>query len=293
MSEYNCLNQFFKLSKDSRFDAIELLVNELCDIGEAEVFVNIMDLHISQTGSDIVKNNEEIETLIPTKKESEVDKKPISVAAGNVGSKAKLFSCDNCDQQFNSAGSRYRHIRRVHLDKPYTCDICQKQWAFKTTLEDHKRFHTGERPYACSICGKTFFKSSHLKTHGLIHSERRLFFCDNCGKQFKSESYCITHMQTAHGGKKVLYSCEKCDKKFASQGSCRNHNRRVHEDYRPFICDVCLKPFASKADMEIHRRVHTGVRPYSCSTCGKTFNRNSYLEKHRKNYHPENNNNSG
>lgn len=56
----------------------------------------------------------------------------------------------------------------------------------------------------------------------------------------------------------------------------------VHSGFKPFICGVCGKAFARKAEIKDHERTHTGERPFQCEFCGAQFSQRSNLQSHKR-----------
>lgn len=47
-----------------------------------------------------------------------------------------------------------------------------------------------------------------------------------------------------------------------------------------FHCDICLKPFVSKRNVQRHMLSHTGEKPWMCEFCFKRFRQKPHLEQH-------------
>lgn len=47
-----------------------------------------------------------------------------------------------------------------------------------------------------------------------------------------------------------------------------------------FHCDICLKPFVSKRNVQRHMLTHTGEKPWMCEYCFKRFRQKPHLEQH-------------
>ena len=56
---------------------------------------------------------------------------------------------------------------------------------------------------------------------------------------------------------------------------------KVHDDSKGFKCDVCLKVFTIKKDLERHYRTHTGEKPFACQICDRKFARKDHLVRHQ------------
>ena len=56
---------------------------------------------------------------------------------------------------------------------------------------------------------------------------------------------------------------------------------KVHDESKALKCDVCLKLFCNKTQLEIHYRTHTGEKPFACHICDTKFAQKPNLVKHQ------------
>ena len=62
----------------------------------------------------------------------------------------------------------------------------------------------------------------------------------------------------------------------------------VHDEKKPFECNVCTVKFARKANLKQHiDTIHDGIRAFQCEFCNSTFTQKSTLKAHVKVIHKE------
>ena len=63
-------------------------------------------------------------------------------------------------------------------------------------------------------------------------------------------------------------------------------NWNVHENEKPFRCEICQSCYKQKSDLNKHiRTVHENEKPFKCEICHSCFGRKSNLNRHKKNVH--------
>ena len=76
------------------------------------------------------------------------------------------------------------------------------------------------------------------------------------------------HVTNVHEDKKP-YGCNICQKNFSRKHMLKKHVDMVHEGKKPHQCPDCDKYFGYKGHLIHHiESVHEGKRPFKCPTCG-------------------------
>nr|XP_023012374.1 zinc finger protein OZF-like [Leptinotarsa decemlineata] len=79
---------------------------------------------------------------------------------------------------------------------------------------------------------------------------------------------------------KLRFPCGLCSKTFSATKSLKCHVAVVHNNERPFQCQICLKSFGRKSFLKEHENYHTGENVFKCKICSKTFAKKSVLKVH-------------
>ena len=110
-------------------------------------------------------------------------------------------------------------------------------------------------------------------------------------KPFKCE-ICDAHCSSSW--RKKPFKCETCDatfarkNKFTRKDNLNIHIATVHEEMKPFKCDICKAEFRHKVNLNTHiAKVHEKMKPFKCDTCEAKFTQKSKLNTHVATVHEE------
>ncbi|KAJ8925191.1 hypothetical protein NQ315_001377, partial [Exocentrus adspersus] len=178
----------------------------------------------------------------------------------HIGETVKQFKCPKCEEKFSIWRVCTNHVWKCHkIDLGLlTCPMCSN---FKSNSSvrvlNHMATHDEERPFLCSDCGKGFKTMVQLKNHEVTHKKP---------EDMPNWS--------------VMRRCTICERFFANSKCLKKHIQSVHENFRPFICNICGHKTARKAMLELHLRQHTGDKPHECSYCEYRTGDHNCLRKH-------------
>lgn len=129
---------------------------------------------------------------------------------------------------------------------------------FSVQIFRHLQVHGATKGFACSNCPKIFKQFSQLRVHGITHHQ-----IDSSQMRWYSQK-----------------KCEICHNMFANSKVLSKHIKTVHNQIKPFICNVCGHKSARKVTHLIHLRQHTGEKPISCQYCQFKAADPSVIKKH-------------
>lgn len=242
------------------------------------------------------------------------------------------YLCHECGRTFNIRRNLGKHLKRQHYEswqssserssRLLTCDRenCGKTCFDKAALQIHSRKHTSEKPFFCTKCLKLFTTKSNLTAHKKsnicevesiskkIHSSEDddedddtlenhspssltisqstnpvVFRCENCGLTFRTEARFHRHIKTSCNRNKI-FQCDICLKPFAKRSELQAH-LVVHTGAKSFPCDICGLTFSTKGNQRVHQRTHLTDKRFKCQQCDKGFTRNQTLQVHIANAH--------
>ncbi|XP_053673554.1 zinc finger protein 721-like [Anopheles nili] len=81
------------------------------------------------------------------------------------------------------------------------------------------------------------------------------------------------------------FRCPICNKVFKTNGSMKGHISYLHQNKKPFCCEVCGRRFYNKTAYNNHMNRHYGHRPFPCTMCEKTFVCIENMKVHRNTKH--------
>ena len=206
----------------------------------------------------------------------------------------KLYTCNICNRNYQTAGSLSSHKKFTHADNNKTrklCEICSKSFSTLTSYKEHLTLHSDDRDkfqLKCPVCGKWLKNKRCLKSHLLLHnnddmrcdicdyvtkkeqllknhmltkhSDVKTFVCDHpgCDKSFKVKRALSIHKSQNHGGKSTTKKCEFCQREFASSTNYYTHRKNLHAKELQEILD-------KKNEEDKIKRIKAGLEPIETS----------------------------
>ncbi|XP_063444764.1 uncharacterized protein LOC134725135 isoform X2 [Mytilus trossulus] len=158
--------------------------------------------------------------------------------------------CKICHKMFGSYHMLRRHVKKTKhytlkvVEKTKTkkvilCEYCGGKFYKWTSLNYHiKHYHSGDKkprkPRECVLCGKVFVTVAEFASHRKNdHSTQ----CKICLKTFCDVLHLERHHKLKHLQKK--FKCPKCWRTYAFEYMLKMHIKFIHEDYKPYSCDIC------------------------------------------------------
>lgn len=142
----------------------------------------------------------------------------------------------------------------------------------------------------CRYCGlgypNSYLNAHDPENHIIMNGKRQCelrYRCGPCQKPFTRKHNLVVHLRQHNNYRPFL--CEICSHGFRNASDLRRH-RLVHGD-KNYECPMCQRRFKRSTDVKSHMRTHTGLRPYKCRLCEKVYSSHSMMKKHTLLNHPQ------
>lgn len=214
---------------------------------------------------------------------------------------ANTYDCNDCEKQFATSDELIEHsqshMANVKEKRRYSCVKCNAEYSKLCYLRNHMlREHDEElspsvsvtgrrpkftatadnpRPYKCDQCFNEYAKAKHLSRHKLSHARK---FCEECQQSF---SQYAEHMRKEHNVELPRpFECDICLRCYRTKSNIQAHMRIHRAENRVFACKLCSKSFFYGTDLRKHIRTHSTNRSVICDVCGDAFKSVDTLKTH-------------
>lgn len=133
--------------------------------------------------------------------------------------------------------------------------------------------------YRCPSCPAMYANANAFTKHMREKHFVKVYTCRQCEEFFETLSQLFLHARRSHVDAKkpkrnpanFKFHCDQCNY-MTNNGGTMEHHKRAHTGEKPYVCDVCNKRFAQKANMKTHRNRHIHRdKIFRCDTCNKAF----------------------
>eukprot|EP00099_Drosophila_melanogaster_P022496 NP_649983.2 uncharacterized protein Dmel_CG6254 [Drosophila melanogaster] len=176
-----------------------------------------------------------------------------------------------------------------------TKDTVESIESNEDTQEDISREHVTDEEdeisevpamYKCNICKKPYKKPKAYKrhmeeVHNTVADDLPQLECNQCKLCFPTVAQLHAHHRTHVRAKpKTDNCCPHCEKRFTTSGTLKRHIEGIHNQIKPYVCDLCGKSFNYITGLKDHKLVHTDECPFECPVCKRGFKNNARLKIH-------------
>ncbi|KAB7501900.1 Zinc finger protein [Armadillidium nasatum] len=180
----------------------------------------------------------------------------------------------------------------MNIPSKYSCESCpfkssREKLAFEA-LKIPQKGNEVEKNLRCEICSHEAGNGSEYKKH-LDSHHPTIYSCSQCEYKTKKKMHYIRHVKNVHENVRP-FTCQVCGDAFKRQDSLRQHqfihSREAKTEAR-FQCEVCNKVFRSANYLREHMLTHSNVRSFLCEICGASFKTRAVHRNHMKVVHSQ------
>ncbi|VDI56361.1 Hypothetical predicted protein [Mytilus galloprovincialis] len=206
-----------------------------------------------------------------------------------------FYKCKYCNKGFSRLVKLKNHVLKDHPDERNRCKICHKIFGSYHILRRHvkKTKHytlkvvektKTKKVILCEYCGGKFYKwtslNYHIKHYHSGDKDRKPRECVLCGKVFVTVAEFASHRKNDHSTQ-----CKICLKTFCDVLHLERHHKLKHLQ-RNFKCPKCWRTYAFEYMLKMHIKfIHEDYKPYSCDICNYKCYMKNAITSHMKNNH--------
>ncbi|XP_075987976.1 zinc finger protein 711-like [Anticarsia gemmatalis] len=191
-----------------------------------------------------------------------------------------LFICKLCKAITEDEHEYHNHMR-THTNI-HQCDICHTVFKKRDTIIKHLKWHErmknmsqAEGAHICEICGVITEDEHSLREH-YDNKHYKKYTCYYCGRLYKGENSFETHIKKHEARLKV----ERSDKKEPVVKQEKPSSAPEASAKQKCMCPTCGRYFVDERALLWHQRLHNNERPYICEVCDRGF-----VSLNRRNQH--------
>ncbi|XP_042216916.1 zinc finger Y-chromosomal protein 1-like [Homarus americanus] len=171
----------------------------------------------------------------------------------------------------------------------FSCKICSYKSMRENHFVKHMQLHDkGLALYRCNECNFVSIRASHLRRHKMSHAQQVLN-CHLCAYTCDDQKLLTKHMRAKHQTSKQpkpigsVFECDECEYKTSWHYAYQRH-RRTHSPSKMVVMHTCpqcsYKTMRREHFLRHIKNVHQNCRPFLCDICGKAFKRQDALKQH-------------
>nr|XP_045617869.1 uncharacterized protein LOC123770247 isoform X2 [Procambarus clarkii] len=171
----------------------------------------------------------------------------------------------------------------------FSCKICSYKSMRENHFVKHMQLHDkGLALYQCNECNFVSIRASHLRRHRMSHAQQVLN-CHLCAYTCDDQKLLSKHTRVKHKKAKQpkpigsVFECDECEYKTSWHNAFQRH-RRTHSPSKMIVMHTCPQcPYKTVRREHFLRHienVHQNYRPFLCDICGKAFKRQDALKQH-------------
>ncbi|XP_065346236.1 zinc finger protein Xfin-like isoform X1 [Cloeon dipterum] len=182
----------------------------------------------------------------------------------------KGHECSICQQRFLRRDDMRNHKRRFHARAK---EIARSERVARNSNLAKKKLNANRRGSLLSAkkprkfdcpCGETFTQLDVLLRHRAKSHPDWIHACQRCERMYTTPMQLASHIDRAHPASS--YECNECKEKLKTMVGMLNHREKrcplrkgqvnAPTSLGKFTCDICMKVFESKAEIEVHVMLH-------------------------------------